>query len=91
MNGTGNMLIDEPTIYIAVIYIRYILEQSVRVDGLEYFVKHPRTGGCVADGSPQLPPLQVYECVCVSVSYKQCGSFVWGTRSGIKCHMNVYF
>lgn len=46
MNGTGNMLIDEPTIYIAVIYIRYILEQSVRVDGLEYFVKHPRRG-CV--------------------------------------------
>lgn len=72
MNGTGNLLIDEPTIYIAVIYIRYILEQSVRVDGLEYFVKHPRTGGMCrvggcADGSPQLPPLQVYKCVCVWV------------------------
>lgn len=76
MNGTGNLLIDEPTIYIAVIYIRYILEQSVRVDGLEYFVKHPRTGrGCVEWvvalmdrlSCPRCKCTNAYVCVCVWV------------------------
>lgn len=64
------------------------------------FCKTPSNGGGCVEwvvvlmdrlSCPRCKCTNAYVCVCVSVSYKQCGSLVWGTRNGIKCHMNVYF